>query len=92
MVLEMDKFEIVDLWSARDNSRSIAMPIIREIGEIALSFSSFSVIHVSRAANGSAHLCARRARVLDVSESWLDVSPDFLVSALQAECNQVILP
>lgn len=41
VMMEMDNLEIVNLWPSRDNSPSIAMSILREIGEIALSFSFF---------------------------------------------------
>ena len=64
---------------------------MNELEEIGATFASLSVTHVSREANMPAHQCARLASTLDGTESWLDASPDFLVSCLRADCNTMIL-
>lgn len=87
VIMEMDNLETVDLSSSCKNSRSTAMPIIREIWVIALSLSSFLIQHVSRTANESSHLCATRSQALDVTKSWINSSPDFLVSSLLVDCK-----
>ena len=89
--MEVDCLELVDLWKSRSNTRSVAAPILNELEEISAIFASLSVTHVSREANIPAHQCARLASTLDGTESWLDVSPEFLVSSLRADCNTMIL-
>ena len=85
MVLESDNLEIVNLWNSRQTSRAVVAPILVEIGEHVPSFKSFVVQHVSRAANVPAHLCAKQAITLDVTECWLDTTPSFLVTSLLAD-------
>ena len=60
-------------------------PIFLEIGEHVPSFKSFVVQHVGRAGNVSAHLCAKQASTLDVTECWLESTPSFLVTSLLAD-------
>jgi ribonuclease HI len=86
VILEMDCLEVVNLWNTRHNSRSIVAPLLAEIGELALSFSFFEFQHVMRTSNLPAHLCAKRASTLMVTESWMDETPSFLVSSLLADC------
>ncbi|KAM3211735.1 hypothetical protein ACQJBY_065070 [Aegilops geniculata] len=83
--METDCVEIVNLWNDRHNTRSIVAPILLEIGELTLSFDYFTIQHVSRTANLPAHLCAKRACSLMVTESWLDSEPSFLVMSLLAD-------
>jgi hypothetical protein len=87
VILEMDCLEIVNLWNNRHNSLWIVAPILLEIGELANTFTVFSIQHVIRSANYPAHLCAKRASTLDVSESWMTETPSFLVSSLLADCT-----
>ncbi|KAF7078794.1 LOW QUALITY PROTEIN: hypothetical protein CFC21_083168 [Triticum aestivum] len=82
--METDCLEIVNLWNDRHNTRSIVAPILVEIGELTMSF-DFLIQHVSRTANLPAHLCAKRACLLMVTESWLDLEPLFLVTSLLAD-------
>ena len=84
VMVETDCLEIVNLWNFRSNSRSVVAPILIEIGELATSFSSFVIQHVNRAANHPAHLCARRACSLQVTDSWFAAAPCFLVTSLLA--------
>jgi hypothetical protein len=86
VIMKTDCLEIVNLWNNRRNSLSIVAPILLEIGELASSFTVFSIHHVLRTANVSAHLCAKRASTLCVTESWLSETPSFLVSSLLADC------
>lgn len=86
VVMEMDCKEVVDLWNTRHNSRSVVAPILLEIGDLSTSFSSFTIQHVSRSSNLPAHLCAKRACSLQVTEAWTDNVPSFLVSSLMADC------
>jgi hypothetical protein len=58
-------------------------PIIQDIGESSLKFTSFVTQHVSRSANHSAHLCAKLACTPDGTHSWL--IPDFLVVNVLAD-------
>jgi hypothetical protein len=60
-------------------------PILEEVGELVRSFKSFLVQHIPRSANHSAHLCAKLACTFDVTSSWLDCIPDFLVVSFQAD-------
>jgi ribonuclease HI len=86
VVMEMDSLEVVNLWSLRQDDRSIVAPILDEVGELVSDFVSFSVQHVRRSANNSAHVCARLACTLDQTCSWLDENPSFLSSSLRADC------
>jgi hypothetical protein len=85
VVLETDWKEAVDLWNSRHGSRSTVAPILHEIGEPALNFSSFRIQHIPRTTNHSAHLCAKFACTLTSTSSWLDYIPDFLVVNIQAD-------
>ncbi|KAI5020406.1 hypothetical protein ZWY2020_045294 [Hordeum vulgare] len=78
--------EVVNLWHDRRDGRSVVAPILLEIEELSLTFSSFVIQHVLRAANGPAHLCAKYACTRDATESWLTETPSFLVSSLLADC------
>ncbi|KAE8797985.1 Alanyl-tRNA synthetase [Hordeum vulgare] len=86
VITDTDSLEIVILWNNRHNSRSVVAPVIYEIEELADSFHSFVIQHVSRSANGPAHLCVQRACNVSVTESWLCETPSFLVSSLLADC------
>jgi ribonuclease HI len=86
VIVETDCLEVVNLWNTRHNSRSIVAPLLVEIGELATSFCFFDIQHVMRTSNIPAHLCARHASTLNVSECWLDETPSFLVSSLLADC------
>ena len=89
--MEVDCLEVVNLWISRRNSRSVAAPILQELEDRSKAFASFSVQHVGRSSNFSAHLCAKRACTLEVTNSWLCESPDFLVASLRADCNRLII-
>ena len=90
VVMETDCLEIVNLYS-RHVDRSAVAPILDEVGELVSDFDSFLVKHVRRTANNSAHMCARFARTLGVTSSWLEESPSFLVTSLQADCTGTII-
>ena len=85
--METDCLDAVNLWNLGYVDRSIVAPIVAEIRELSASFLSFNISHVIRAANGPAHLCAKRACTLTVTESWLDSTPSFLTSSLLADCS-----
>ena len=87
VTLETDCLETVNLWNNRYDDRSIVAPILAEIRELSLNFSSFVIQDVIRATNGLAHLCAKRASMLNVTESWLEMTPSFLISSLLADCS-----
>ena len=86
MIMETDCLEIVNLWNHSCNSFSIVAPILLEIRELASAFISFTIEHVLRTANVSAHLCAKRPSTLRVTKSWMYDTPSFLVSSLLADC------
>jgi ribonuclease HI len=86
VIMETDCLEVVNLWNTRHDSRSIVAPLLVEVGELALSFDSFVIQHVMRTSNYPAHLCAKRASTLRVTESWMDETPSFLISSLLADC------
>jgi hypothetical protein len=86
VIMETDCMEVVNLWKTRHNSRCIVAPLLEEIGELASSFISFDIQHVIRTSNYPAHLCAKRASTLNVTESWMDETPSFLFSCLLADC------
>ena len=88
VIMEVDCLELVKYWQSRHNSRSIVAPLFLEIGELCTTFSSFDIQHVNRGANVPAHLCAKRACTLNVTESWLDETPSFLVTSLLADCTE----
>jgi ribonuclease HI len=91
VVIETDCMEVVDLWNSRHGSRSAVTPILQDIGELALCFISFSIQHVSRTANHSAHLCAKLACTLTGTSSWIDCIPDFLVVSIQSDRSGAVL-
>ena len=72
VIMETDCLEVVSLWNTRHNTRSIVAPILDEIEELARDFSLFEIQHVMRTANIPAHLCAKRACTLNVTECWLN--------------------
>jgi ribonuclease HI len=79
VVMETDCLEAVQLWNTRHSYRSVVAPILLEIGELASSFISFSIQHILRTVNFPAHLCAKRASTLVVTESWLVETLSFLI-------------
>ncbi|KAE8790668.1 Casein kinase I-2-like protein [Hordeum vulgare] len=81
-VMETDCQEVVNLSHDRRDGRSVVAAILFEIEELSLTFSSFVIQHVLRAANGPAHLCAKHACTRNATESWLTETPSFLVSSL----------
>ena len=85
MMMETDCLEVVNLWNTRHGSRSVVAPILLEIGELACNFSSFTIQHVPRAANVPAHLCAKFACTLMVTDSWFGNPPNFLAVSLLAD-------
>lgn len=91
VVMEVDCLEVVNLWSWRNNARSIVAPILGEIGVKSLSFILFSIRHVVRDINNSTDLYAKHACSLSVSEYWLEECTSFLVSSLHADCNRTLL-
>lgn len=88
MIMETDCLTLVNLWNTRHNDRSVVAPILAEIGELSSSFLVFVIQHVTRSANLPAHLCAKRACMLMVTDSWLDSVPSFLISSLIADCSR----
>ncbi|KAF7004617.1 hypothetical protein CFC21_019824, partial [Triticum aestivum] len=89
--METDYYDFVNLWSLRHNSRSVVPPIIAEIREHACSFTSFVIQHISRSTNFSAHLCAKQASTLDVTDCWVGSMPSFLVTSLMADSSGLLL-
>ena len=87
IIMETDCLEVVNLWNTRHGSRSIVAPILLQIGELCNNFDVFILQHVTRSANGPAHLCAKRASTLNVTESWLEMTPSFLISSLLVDCS-----
>jgi hypothetical protein len=85
VILEVDCLELVQLWNSRQFSRSIIAPILLEIGGLASSFDYFDIHHVMRQSNTSAHLCAKHASTLGVSDCWMNSPPGFLVTSLMAD-------
>jgi ribonuclease HI len=82
VVMEVDCLEVVDLWVTRQASRSLIAPILFEVEELARDFTSFCIKHVKRHSNHSAHLCAKLACTLGVSECWMSSPPSFLVTSI----------
>ena len=82
--MEIDYLEVVDLWNTR-SFRSVVAPILLEIWDLSSSFSYFVIQHVPRSSNLSAHLCAKQASTLDVTECWMDSIPSLLVTSLSAD-------
>ena len=85
VIMETDCLEIVNLWKTRHYSLSVVAPVLGEIRELALVFSSFDIQHVNPAANVPAHLCAKHACTLMVTESWTGSKPSFLLTSLLAD-------
>uniref|UniRef100_A0ACD5UV26 Uncharacterized protein n=1 Tax=Avena sativa TaxID=4498 RepID=A0ACD5UV26_AVESA len=86
-VMELDSLEVVNLWKSRHDDRSVVAPILDEVRELVSGFESFSIQHVRRWADNSAHLCVKLVCTLEVSSSWLDDSQDFLLNCLRADCT-----
>jgi hypothetical protein len=76
--------ELVNLWSSRHTN---VAPILDEVGELVSGFESFFIQHIRRSSNNMAHLSVKLACTLEVTSSWLDDSPDFLVNSLRAACT-----
>ena len=85
VVMESDCLEVVNLWNSRHDDRTIVAPILVEIVELSTSFKSFCIQYISRTANYPAHLCARHASTLDVTECWFDSAPGIIVTSLLAD-------
>jgi hypothetical protein len=75
----------------RGNHRAVIAPIISEISDISLEFSSFEILFARRSANVVAHECARYACAHGASAVWLNDSPEFLSTSLMADCNPGLL-
>lgn len=90
VVVETDCLEIVNLCNSRQVLRAVAAPIIDEIWEHAPSFKSFVIQHVFRSTNFAAHLCAKQASTLEVTECWIDSTPSFLVTCLLADAAGMV--
>ena len=69
IIMETDCLEVVNLCNTRHGSRSIVAPILLQIGELCNNFDVFILQHVTRSANGPAHLCAKRAYMLMDTDS-----------------------
>ena len=91
VVLETDCLEVVQLWKSRHGDRSIVAPVLHELEEIARVFTSFTIQHVPRSANHSAHLCAKLACTVNGTKSWLNCIPDLLVVSIQAKQSEAVL-
>jgi hypothetical protein len=91
VVMEIDCLEIVNLWNSRRDCLSVVAPVLHEIGELVPSFNSFVIQHIPRSANLPAHLCAKLACNLLVTDSWIDCIPDFLVISLLADQSGSVL-
>ncbi|KAE8781948.1 Casein kinase I-2-like protein [Hordeum vulgare] len=85
VIMETDCLEVVTLWNTCHNTCPIVAPILDEIGELVRDFILFEIQHVMRTTNIPAHLCAKRACNLNVTECWLDDTPSFLVTSLLAD-------
>uniref|UniRef100_A0A453JMD1 RNase H type-1 domain-containing protein n=1 Tax=Aegilops tauschii subsp. strangulata TaxID=200361 RepID=A0A453JMD1_AEGTS len=85
VVFETDCLELVQLWNSQHFTRSVIAPILLDIEELASSFPSFDIQHVFRQANTSAHLCAKHASTLGVTDCWMNSPPGFLVTSLLAD-------
>ncbi|KAF7001311.1 hypothetical protein CFC21_017007 [Triticum aestivum] len=82
--MESDCLEVINLWNSRHDDRTVVAPILSEILEHSTSFRSFCIQHIPRLANYPAHLCARHASTLDVTECWFDSVPSIIVTSLLA--------
>ena len=91
VVMEVDCLDVVDQWIKHQDSRSIIAPILVEIEELARGFKSFLIQHVMRLSNNSAHLCAKAACTLEVSECWMSSPPSFLVSSILEDCEGTVM-
>ncbi|KAE8778169.1 Alanyl-tRNA synthetase [Hordeum vulgare] len=80
-----DNLEIVNLWNSRHSDRTMGAPILFEIGEHVHFFKPVVIQHVGRSVNVPAHICAKQASTLDVTDSWLDSTPSLLVTSLSAD-------
>ena len=70
--IETDSLEVVNLWKSRRISRSVIAPLLLDIEELVAQFLYFDILHVRRHANVPAHLCAKHACTLEVTECWMD--------------------
>ena len=80
VVLEVDCKDVVALWA----SCSMVASVLLEIEELALSFQSFVIQHISRKANTPAHFCAKFACTLGVTSCWMDSPPSFFMTSIMA--------
>ena len=89
--METDSQDVVDLRNSRRSSRSLIAPVLLDIEGLADSFTSFSIHHVKRHSNVPAHLCAKNACTLEVTDCWMYSPPGFLVTSLMADTAEARL-
>ena len=70
VVLETDCYDLVRLWSLKDEQRSSVTPILRELQELCNSLVSFSLCYDSRECNLVAHVLAKQVSSVCVMGVW----------------------
>ena len=86
VVLETDCYDLVRLWSLKDEQRSSVTSILREIQELCNSLVGFSLCYASRECNLVAHVLAKQMSSVCVMGVWYQ-APSCVQGYLMSDCN-----
>lgn len=86
VILETDCLEVVNLWKKKEEQRSIADPVLKEIDGLRLAFHDFSVFHVKRECNKVAHVLAKQVSSTHQMEMW-HVTPLCVLELVESEAS-----
>jgi ribonuclease HI len=87
LCVETDCMELVRLWQSREMQRSVITPVLKEMQDLSLDFSEFSLVFASRLCNRVAHEIARQASGMPEMVEWHDDPPSSIQGLLDADCN-----
>ena len=84
--LETDCLNAVVKLKSTDKDYSASGPLVEEIKELFHGFTGVLVRHVRRSCNEIAHRLASDGCRNKLCNSWVDVSPGYIVNLLALEC------
>jgi ribonuclease HI len=87
VIIETDCQNIVNHWNNRRNERSEIMGILHQVQTHASQLAGCSLQFTRRETNYAAHLCAKQASCENINISWVGMTPPFLVSCIEHDCN-----
>jgi ribonuclease HI len=86
VILQTDSSFLMSLCQDVRQVRAYGAHILNELKVISQQLQAFKLLYLNRTTNFAAHVCAREALSID-SFLCFDVTPGFLLRALQADCN-----